>query len=465
NELILNNIFIHLDQKSLDQCLSVCRQWHYLAKSVDRSKRKIFQIISVFLIDRFNSLYIERSRTLSLANPIGSIVDFDTRSIIKGPEIFEYQFLFTLKRSYSQPKCLILFEGNNVKIGKKRRWKRAKVINTIRSSLPHDCAVIGIDAHYGIIGEDSESTLSRYKDPMTISYDLCGLFGISCFMLPKYEGVTITIFERATDELEEDFNFPDDVKAVILFSSGVGHHGNYLAHSQVDAIFDHFQGQLALGGAQVNDKLVTRQPTVLYYSDDTANFYFINGPPPYNSMFNPKKMSLIGIQFSGSNCSAASLSIDSLVSNDYNDGDLIMKELAHIEATLIEFRSNLTFACDTIGSCNESIAFLFFNFDSYRRYVNHTNDVNSGVSIFHKVFPKTHITGVLCHAQYQHNYTKNQMNQENLQQLDYQLKQMDINLNLTNQSLTKSDESKSTNTSLLPSPQGIASFVIINIQK
>lgn len=461
NELILKNIFYYLDEQSIEQCLKVCQQWNIIARSVDRPKRKICQIIAVFLIDRFASFFLLRSRILKFSSPLieKSVDEYYTISGRKGPENFENQFLQCLQKSYSRPSCLILLEGNNIKIGKKRRWKRAKVINAIRSSLPHHCAVIGIDAHYGIIGESSQSALTSAKDPLTICYEISGLFGISCLVLPKYEGFNVTVFERASEECEEEFIFQDDIKAVVLFSSGVSSKGGYLIHSQVDTIFDHFDGQLALAGAQVNDKLVTNQPTVQYFSDDTANFFFVNGPPPYNSMFNPKKMSLIGIQFSGPNCYAASLAIEDLNHlNNGTDGNVIEKELAHIESKLLEFKANLPFPSDSYGWSSESIAFLFFNYDHYKRYAEYSKDINAGVSIFHTVFPKTHITGILCHAQYEHNFIP-KMDQEN----DFEFE--------TGQDSPPFDNFIYENTNngssriLLPSPRGIASFLIININK
>ena len=207
-----------------------------------------------------------------------------------------------------------------------------------------------------------------------INYGSFGTFCISCYLLPKYFGAKIEIFNQ-TSELEMIQN---DIKALILFSS---------IYPRVQMLLETLNGNIALGGAQINDKLITTLYQV-NYSDNTANYYFKNGPSPYNPMFNPQKMSLISFQFSGPKCEAYSITID-----PEND----MKQ---IEKQLREFRSNLKIDAKSYSKI-ETVAFLFFNYKRHQEYCSYFDNINAGIEIFYSIFPDTLIIGTLTHAQYQ----------------------------------------------------------------
>ncbi|RWS01918.1 hypothetical protein B4U79_14735, partial [Dinothrombium tinctorium] len=290
---------------------------------------------------------------------------------------------------------------------------------------------IGIDAHYGIIGKQTAAFPFPFDVPSAVDCKICGLFGISCTLFPKFEGVHIEIFHRLS-ELKEIEN----TKGVVLFSSGVSFKGEYLEHPNVQQLIRDLDGNLALAGAQVNDRLETNIG-LTRYSDDTANYYFLNGKPPYNPMFNPQKMSLIGIKLSGSNVQSCSIAIE-LKQESENPSD----ELFQIESQLQIFKRDLNFDVECSTNC-ETVAFLFFNHTCYQKYAKHKNDPNAGVDIFYSIFPKTKIIGLLTHAQYEYNYWPN-------------IDSKRIKL------LPKDNENKPI---LFPSTKSIASFIIFCISK
>ncbi|RWS28235.1 hypothetical protein B4U80_07667 [Leptotrombidium deliense] len=351
-----------------------------------------------------------------------------------GTEDLEKRLNRDLPLLYSPADLMILIEGNNVKVGKKRRWKRAKVINAIRTKFHPECRIIGIDAHYGIIGKSTALSQLSVNFSNAVDHSVSSLFGISCSLFPSFSGVHIEVFHRLT-ELE----VIKDTKGVVLFSSGVSFKGEFLEHPNIQELLYALDGRIALAGAQVNDRLETTIGQTRY-SDDTANYYFLNGPPPYNPMFNPQKMSLIGIKFSGPNVRCYSMAVESDCENGVINPSA---ELSDIERQVKEFKNNLDFDADRANTC-ETVAFLFFNRKRYQSYVEFTNDVNCGVDVFYSSFPKTKIIGIFSHAQYEYNYWPNIC--------DERFKHLPKDENLRQ-------------TFLFPSTRSIASFIIVCIEK
>lgn len=263
------------------------------------------------------------------------------------------------------------------------------------------------------MGTPTRHELASLKNcPHALAYQLQQVFSTSCSFLPKYDGVIIQIFGRV-DELP----MKDDVKAMILFSSGVAFNGDYLELTNVAELFSKMEGRVAVGGGQINDKLTTYLVNERF-SDDTANFYFRNGAPPYNPMYNPQKLSLIGLMFRGPNVTAASVSVRGLsfeeeqISKMANEGisvdleDFTRRELDLINAQLSDFKAKLTFDPDDTSSKTETIAFIFFSYTKYSLYSNSltTQQASPGLDEVRKIFPCVTLTGVLSHAQYEHNY-------------------------------------------------------------
>lgn len=420
-DLLLREIFKHLSASEIQECSNVCRTWYDVCKDIDAKLRTITLFAYSFFLPRFEAPTIVPSTEMQ-----SMLTKFKTK-VANGLDNFKDTFKQQLQRCYTPPELMILVEGSNTKvISKHRKWKRAKIINSIRSMLPKECNVVGIDAHYGIMNGSSDCE----EDPIVLSHPFSAIFGVSCCLIPKYNGVSIEVLDRSTEISETRKN----VKAMVLFSSGVSYKGEYLTYPSADQIIESMDGKLAVGGAQVNDTLVTFAFQMFNFSDDTANYYFLNGPPPYNPMYNPRKRSLISILFSGPKCDAASLSINvpyEIKSDDDIDPE---REIAYIEAKVEAFRRSLDF--DT-SQHHESLGFLFFNHKRYRIYVDKLGKFDGGVSIFFKAFPSTKIIGLLSHAQYEYDYCSGVVNEESL-------------------GMPRKD--------LLPL-HGIASFVLIRIDK
>jgi len=407
HDILLISILNHLDHASILKCSQVNWRWFKVCRKIDSRKRRMSHFVYNFVLKRFKG------------NSCNSCVD-------EGVESFRQHFASSLHQLYAFPDIMLLMEANNTKDNKKRKWKRAKVINSVRDKLPKSCRIIGIDAHYGLISKPCNIN-QTWNDSFVINYHSLGTFGIASYFFPRYVGMNVEIFNRST-EFEV---IPDDIKALVLFSSGVSSKGEYLVHLPVQQLFKSLNGNLAIGGAQINDKLITALYQV-NYSDDTANYYFKNGPPPYNSKFNPQKMSLIGILFSGPKCESCSISIEA---ENFKTIDPV-SDINQIEIQLKQFRHNL--GCDIDNQARvETVAFLSFNYKRHQVYSNHFQNINAGIEIFYKLFPHTMIIGTLTHAQYQHNYWPEIIN----------------------------DETRQVPDTLLPSIYSIASFTIVIIYK
>ncbi|KAI1285758.1 hypothetical protein HDE_11659 [Halotydeus destructor] len=392
--VLLEEILSNLNELDLKSCQDVSSNFSYISKQLVAKRRTIQNMVYPFRLLRF-----EDERKDSLVSPAAYKWFHRIKpSIDIGTDNIENTFVENIKLSFAKPDIILLIEGSNTKVGKRRRWKRAKIINAIRSKLPPTCRVIGIDAHYGLIGCSTSS--KETNDPLAYSFDLMNVFSTSCCFIPKFENVDIEIFNRTTE-----LTSSPDIKAMVLFSSGLTHTGQYIELANVAQVFSDLAGNFAIAGAQINDRLTTHLVDI-HYSDDTANFYFVNGRPPYNPMYNPQKLSLIGLLFRGENVKAASLVIESNdhLINGNQDEVICCDELDNFHSQLTRFKANLDFDVEDTSGKSETVAFVFVNNAKFKSYCQDAEAISPGLDAIKKSFPSAKLIGLLTHAQYEHNY-------------------------------------------------------------
>lgn len=405
---LLEEIMMRMSLRDINICKATCSLWFKVASDVDKKRRKIESHMYPFRIPKFEGIH-----TIPNIHMI-EWLSYDKNGLYDSLDDVESSIIKNIRKSYADPCLMILTEGNNSKIGKKRRWKRAKVINSIRSKLPPSTRVIGVDSHYGIIGHHPIHNL-KCEVPLVHSYFYSNTFCVSSLMIPKFKGVVITVIDR-NSEFSEDAEYiteiPTDLKSLIILSSGVGYSGEFLDVPNINFLMEKMSGQVAVAGAQINDRLEKTLVTTSF-ADDTANFYFKNGHPPYNPMYNPQKVSLIGILFSGPNIIfAASTVIQSSVelNGDTHHHHDTKDDLKSIKSQLMKFKHE-SGLCDVMMNTSdgsiELLSFVFFNYNKMTDYMrSYPNQLNPAIGLFQEILGvKFKISfGLLTHAQYGYNY-------------------------------------------------------------
>ncbi|RWS14754.1 F-box only protein 22-like protein, partial [Dinothrombium tinctorium] len=343
--VILSEIFSQLSLCELTVCRRVCKLWLQLAESE--------------LNRRLNTEYwFFAYKKRKPFTPQGT----------KQNSNYLDEFTSNLEQSLNhtrlriRPQNALVFYGDNS--DKKDRFEDLnKFFTSFPNLIPPNCRSIFIHSKCGVVGFDQQiepnEVLSVYTNETAVSY----------LFTPKYlnqQNCGIVLFDEKESLNLFDVSNPiyNNLKCVIVFRPFRSEISTAKSFEHIERMIVELRGKVAFGGAVVD---------VMGFYEGTHS----------NALFRFKFKELIGVAFYGDKVKSASIVLRTRTETDLRN-------------TLLNFRQNLDFDPDFHNSKVETIGFMFIDKD---RNVFTYGRLNVESQIFHEVFPKVKLNGVLCYSE------------------------------------------------------------------